>query len=138
MLALKPEHLVYDVTETVNAQSTQRPYRGLLKKHPGKMIYLVCDNARYNRCGWLQVWAARQRIRLVLLPPYSPDLNLIERFWCLLRKPAINYATYDEFRKGIVQFMDNAKAYNKEIRSLLTLNFQTIGNASFNFTQTNS
>ena len=139
--ALKPEHLVYDVTETVNAQSTQRLCRGLLKKHPGKTIYLVCDNARYNRCGWLQAWAARQRIRFVFLPPYSPNLNLIERFWRLLRKEAINsiyYATYDEFRKGIVQFMDNAKAYKKEIRSLLTLNFQTVGNTSFHFAQTNS
>jgi len=33
--ATKPEHLVYDITESVNAQSTQRLCRELLAKHPG-------------------------------------------------------------------------------------------------------
>lgn len=139
--ATKPEHLVYDVTQTVNAQSTQRLCRQLLKKHPRKTIYLVCDNARYNRCGWLQEWAKYQRIEFVFLPAYSPNLNLIERLWRLLRKVAINsiyYPTYDEFRKGVIDFLDNTKSVKEEIRSLLTLNFRTVGKSSFHLSQTNS
>lgn len=131
--ATKPEHLVYDVTDSINAQSTQRVCRQLLNKHPGKKIYYICDNARYNRCKWLQEWARNQRIEFIFLPAYSPNLNLIERLWRLLRKEAINsiyYEAYADFRQGIIGFLDNAKAYKEEIRSLLTLNFRTVGGTS--------
>lgn len=139
--ATKPEHLVYDVTDTINAQSTQRLCRQLLRKHPGKTVYLVCDNARYNRCNWLQEWAQGQRIEFVFLPAYSPNLNLIERLWRLLRQEAINsmyYATYQEFRHGIVDFLDNTKKYKTAIRSLLTLNFRTVEQRSYRYAQTTS
>lgn len=137
----KPEHLVYDLTDTINAQSTQRLCRQLLKKHPGKTVYLVCDNARYNRCGWLQEWAKSQRVEFVFLPAYSPNLNLIERLWRLLRKEAINscyYPDYEGFKKGITGFLDNIKLYKEEIRSLLTMNFRTVGKSSYHFSQTTS
>ena len=139
--ATKPEHMVYDITETINAQSTQRLCRQLLRKHPGKTIYLVCDNARYNRCKWLQEWAEGTRIEFVFLPAYSPNLNLIERLWRLLRKEAINsiyYETYDQFRSGIIDFLKNLKDYKDEVRSLLTLNFRTVGGASIHLSQTTS
>lgn len=45
---LKPQHLVYDLTDSVNAQSIQRLCRKLLRKYPHKTIYFFCDNARYN------------------------------------------------------------------------------------------
>ena len=131
--ATKPEHIVYDVTDSVNAQSTQRVCRQLLKKHPGKTIYYICDNAAYNRCGWLQDWAAGQRIEFVFLPAYSPNLNLIERLWRLLRQEAINsiyYEWYEDFLDGVVSFLDNAKSYKSQLRSLLTLNFRTVGGLS--------
>lgn len=101
--AIKPEHLVYDITDTTNAQSTQRLCRQLLHKRPGKMIYLVCDNARYNRFYRLQEWASNQRIDFVFLPAYSRNLNLIKRLWRFLRQEAINsmyYAIYDVYRPG--------------------------------------
>ena len=131
--ALKPEHLVYDIADSVNAQSTQRLCRQLLRKHREKTIYLICDNARYNRNKMLQDWVKDKRIEFVFLPPYSPNLNLIERLWRLLRKEAINsvyYDTYSKFKEGIINFLDNAKSYKEELRSLLTLNFKTVGGTS--------
>ena len=132
--AMKPEHLVYDIADSFNAQSTQRLCRKLLRKHPGKKIYLICDNARYNRNKALQEWAKDQRIEFVFLPPYSPNLNLIERLWRFMRKKIINSLFYDtcsKFKGAIVSFLDNAKAYKAEIRSLLTLNFRTVEGTSF-------
>lgn len=81
MRATKPEYLVYDVTVTINAYSMQRLRRQFLRVHPGKTIYLACDNPRWNRCNWLQEWAGKQRVYFVFLPAYSPKraLNLIER-----------------------------------------------------------
>lgn len=131
--ALKPEHLVYDLTDSINAQSTQRLCRQLLGKHPGKKIYLVCDNARYNRNRMLQDWAADQRIEFVFLPPYSPNLNLIERLWRFLRKEVVNsiyYDTYSKFKQAIVDFLDHAKDYKHELRRLLALNFRSVGGTS--------
>lgn len=139
--ATKPEHLVYDVTECINAQSTQRLCRKLLQKHPGKTIYLVCDNAGYNRCGWLQDWAENTRIEFIFLPAYSPNLNLIERLWRFLRKEVIHsiyYDTYAKFRQAIIRFLENVKEHRNELRKLLTLNFRTVGNSSIHLAQTTS
>ena len=139
--ATKPEHLVFDIADCINAQSTQRVCRKLLSKHPGKIIYYVCDNAGYNRCRWLQEWAAGTRINFIFLPAYSPNLNQIERLWRLLRKKAINsvyYDSYDKFKNGIKHFLENIKEHKEEVRSLLTLNFRTVGNSSFYLAQTTS
>lgn len=127
--ATKPEHLVYDVTDSVNAQSTKRLCQKLLAKHPDKTIYLIGDNARYYRCKWLQEWPQKQRVEFIFLPAYSPNLNLIERFWWFLRKEVLEstyYDTYAKFRQGIIDFLDNTKSCKEEIRQLLTLNFQTV------------
>ena len=141
--ASKPEHLVYDVTDTINAQFSQRLCRQLLRKHLGKTVYLVYDNARYNRCTWLQELAKDQRIKFVFLPAYSPNLNLIERLWRLLRQEAINsmyYATYNAFRlrAGILGFLANAKKHKTAIRLLLTLKFRTTEQQSYHCDQTTS
>ncbi|MEL6973675.1 MAG: IS630 family transposase [Bacteroidota bacterium] len=131
--ALKPEHLVYDLADSINAQSTQRLCRQLIRKHPRKTIYLICDNARYNRNKSLQHWAAGQRVEFVFLPAYSPNLNIIERLWRLMRKEVIDsiyYDTYAKFRQGIIDFLDKAKLYKHELRSLLALNFRTVGGTS--------
>lgn len=130
---LKPEHLVYDITDSINAQSTKRLCQQLLRKHPGKTVYLICDNARYNRNRMLQDWADNQRIEFVFLPPYSPNLNLIERLWRFMRKEVINscyYDTYSKFRQAIIDFLEDSKSYKTELRSLLTLNFRTVGGTS--------
>jgi transposase len=138
--ALKPEHVVYDLADSINAQSTQRLCRQLLRKHPAKTIYLICDNARYNRNKMLQQWAAGQRVEFIFLPAYSPNLNIIERLWRLMRKEIIDsiyYDSYAKFRQGIIEFLDDAKAYKSELRSLLTLNFRTVGGTSV-YAQTTS
>jgi transposase len=138
--ALKPEHLVYDIADSINAQSTQRLCRQLLRKHPGKTIYMICDNARYNRNKMLQQWTAGQRIEFIFLPAYSPNLNVIERLWRLMRKEIIDsiyYDCYAKFRQGIIDFLDDTKAYKSELRSLLTLNFRTVDGTSV-YAQTTS
>ena len=136
--ALQPEH---ELADTINAQSTQRLCRRLLKKHAGKKIYLICDNAGYNRNTMLSAWTAKQRIELVYLPTYSPNLNLIERLWHFMRLKIINstyYPRHPDFRAAIDTFLQSAKKYKTELRSLLTLNFRTVGGRSYHLSQTTS
>ena len=54
----------------------------------GHLMIVVVDNARWHHAKALQPWLDehRDRIRLDFLPPYSPDLNPVERVWKLTRR----------------------------------------------------
>ncbi len=125
--------LVYDITKSVNAQSTQRLCQSLLKKHRKGTIYFICDNAKYNRNRVLKEWAENKRIKFIFLPPYSPNLNLIERLWGYLKQKIINsiyFEKYDDFKNEIIDFLENIKDYKSDLKSLLSLNFRTVGGTS--------
>ena len=70
------------------------------------------------------------RIKLVFLPPYAPNLNLIVRLWKFFKKNILYnryYASFDEFRAACEEFFSNPRKYHQELRSLLTENFAIIG-----------
>ncbi|MFC2490172.1 MAG: helix-turn-helix domain-containing protein [Prevotella sp.] len=74
-------------------------------------------------------WVKGTRIRQMFLPPYSPNLNLIERPWKMLWKKVINmgfYRTRKEFRRAVMIFFEHIADYKKEWESLLTLNFRLV------------
>ena len=114
-------------TDCVNAQSTKALYEKLLAAHPdGPPIYVVCDNARYYRNRELTEWLHDKPLVQVFLPPYSPNLNLIERLWKFLRQKIINpcfYRTKGQFRQAVLGFFNRLDEFGHELASLLTLNF---------------
>jgi transposase len=92
-------------------------------------ITLVLDNARYQRCALVQDLAATLNIELLFLPPYSPNLNLIERLWKFVKKEALYshyYQDFAAFKAAIMAVLDETSSKHKQaLDSLLTLNFQT-------------
>ena len=95
--------------------------------NPGKRLLIVLDNAPYNHADPVSEAAKRLRIELLYLPTYSPNLNLIERFWKFLkRKVARNryYTTFVEFRDAVQKVLNNITAYRDELSSLMTERFQ--------------
>ncbi|MBN9120261.1 MAG: IS630 family transposase [Planctomycetes bacterium] len=96
---------------------------------------LVLDNARYQRCEAVQVEAKRLGIGLLFLPPYSPNLNLIERLWKFTTKKALrgkHYPDFATFRDAIDDCLNRVHTDHREaLASLMTLKFQTFDNASF-------
>ncbi len=134
----------HDVTDviahdcpSVNAQSTKELYQAALEKHPNaSCIYIISDNARYYHNKELAEWVDGTRIKQIFLPPYSPNLNLIERLWKFLRKKVINtgfYRTKEEFRKAIRNFFQNIGVFKQELESLLTLKFRLRNSKTISF-----
>ena len=93
-------------------------------------ITIVLDNARYQHCQQVRDHAAALQIELLFLPPYSPHLNLIERFWRLVKKQCLYskyYPTFQEFKTAILEFIEMAPTKHKQsLNSLLTLKFQSL------------
>jgi len=58
----------------------------VVKAFVGKKVYMVLDNVSFHKAIRLQPILKRyeHRIELIFLPPYSPDLNPIERVWRLV------------------------------------------------------
>ncbi len=94
-------------------------------------ITLILDNARYQKCRLVIDLADSLHIELLYLPPYSPNLNLIERFWKFMKKECLYakyYADFPAFKQALVTCLQQAPTKHKnKLASLLTPRFQTFG-----------
>lgn len=97
-------------------------------------ICLVMDNARYQRCKLVMDYAKEHGIELLFLPSYSPNLNLIERFWKFVKKKSLYnkyYPVFSSFKDGINDCIAKADGeFKDEIKTLMSLKFQVLNNAS--------
>jgi transposase len=96
-------------------------------------ITLVLDNARYQKCEVVQSLAETLGIELLYIPPYSPNLNLIERMWKFVKKKCLYAKYYEDFSQFSTAITDCLSKthlkYKEELDSLLTLKFQTFKKA---------
>lgn len=95
------EIITMDAT-TFNAETFLLFLNKVVKsKKRGKKIIMILDNARYHHATMIQPWLNKNnnRIQLLFLPPYSPDLNNIERVLKMTRRICTHnryFATIDE------------------------------------------
>jgi transposase len=76
---------------TIDANSTIALFDQIEHANPtAKRIYVICDNARYYGSKKVRHFLDSSKIELVFLPPYSPNLNLIERFWKFFKSSSRN------------------------------------------------
>lgn len=99
-----------------------------IKRRGRGPVTVVLDNASYHRARVVQELAASLGIELLFLPPYSPNLNLIERVWKLVKKLALDARTlpdFDAFAASITQTVEELETEHRdELLTLLTPNFQ--------------
>ena len=91
---------------------------------------MIADDARYYRNCALKEYLEFSRINLICLPPYSPNLNLIERLWKYFRKKFLYnkyYETFAEFKERAMAFFANIKQHKQALHTLLADNFEIIG-----------
>jgi transposase len=102
----------------LNAEATISFLRKLEDAYPTKSgIHLFCDNARYYRNKAVTKYLETSRIRLHFLPPYSPNLNPIERLWKWMKECVIYntyYQFFEDFRSAIFGFFSAVSTLDAE------------------------
>jgi transposase len=117
---------------TIDAASTIALFKQLEVANPtAPHIIVFCDNARYYKSKAVAEYLTTSRIQLEPLPPYSPNLNLIERFWKFFKREVLYnhyYDTFDKFRDACKGFFAGLDEHVPKLRTLLNEKFQIIGN----------
>lgn len=72
--------------------------RDLLMAYPSGKIAMVLDNSRIHHATELQPFLKKHdRLHLVFLPPYSPNLNPVEGLWLWLKADVVNNVFFENF-----------------------------------------
>jgi transposase len=116
--------------DNINGEQFVNLLRVLRERHPEtKHFILYLDNAKYYDSPVVREWLARQpRFVLHFLPPYSPNLNLIERLWKLLRKEAFcqSYDSFEAMQAGVSAVLDRLEKYHAQLDTLMTEDFHIL------------
>lgn len=120
----------YRFDPIIDSASAIALFRQLEDVYPSAArIIVICDNARYYKSKAVAEYLKTSRIQLEPLPPYSPNLNLIERFWKFFKKQVLYnhyYPRFDDFQTACKVFFAELDCYAPQLRTLLTENFQII------------
>ena len=115
--------------ETCDSERIVEFLQKIKEKYPNRKIVVVLDNARYNYAIVTRTFAEENNILLLFLPPYAPNLNLIERLWKFTKKHLVNNTYHENFTQFVNvtdSFFNNLGDYHQELSSLFTQKFQII------------
>ncbi len=97
------------------------------------ILHLVIDQAGYHKAHAVKEKTEELNIQLHFLPPYSPNLNPIERMWKVMNEQVRNNQHFDsakEFRQKINQFLNETiPIIGHSLNSRINDNFQIINPA---------
>ncbi len=116
--------------QTIDAKATIHLLNEIKRKQRRGKVYIVLDNAKHHHARTVWNWLLRRpRFKLLYLPAYSPNLNIIERLWRFYHQQ-ITYNQYfesfKEFKQTTLAFFKNLKPYEPQLATLLTDSFQTL------------
>jgi transposase len=121
--------LVHQFSHTLDKDSAVDFLEEIRRHYPHQKIYLILDNAGYFITDLFKGYAKATAIELLYLPPYSPNLNIIERVWLYFQKKVLYnkyYATFESFKMACQQFFSHFYRYRHDMQKLLTENFEKL------------
>lgn len=79
-----------------------------------RRVVVIVDNAKYHHARLHKAWreGCADRFTLEFLPPYSPDLNPIERVWKLTRRMCLHNRYFPELA-GIIETVEGCFSHWK-------------------------
>lgn len=123
--------------KTLNAQATISFFRKIEDAYPRKKrVHIFCDNAGYYRNKAVTGYLQTSRIKLHFLPPYSPNLNPIERLWKWMKERVIYntyYREFEDFKLAVFGFFSTLSALTadsvlgRDFRSRVRDKFRPVG-----------
>ena len=129
-IEMKSLNVVSRSCKRVNGSSMCDLLRAVRMKHPGERnLYMVLDNAGYNRSYKVKDLAKELEIKLMYLPVYSPNLNPIERLWKFMKKKVMAntyFPDLETFQKELMLFMRGIRKHKGELSTLITDNFHIV------------
>jgi transposase len=119
----------------VNGQTTCEFLAILKKTYPkAPKLHVILDQSGYHRSEVVQAFAKRHAVELHYLPPYSPNLNPIERLWKVMNECVRNnqvFSSPKSFRHALIQFFEHQLPLMTQIlKARLNDNFQTLPTTS--------
>lgn len=96
--------------DTINGESIMDFMDKIRVQYGEKVVHLILDKAPYHRSSLVAERADKLNIKLHFLPPYSPNLNPIERLWKVMNEHARNNRFFKgakDFREAIDGFFVN-------------------------------
>jgi len=110
MIDVISHNVLVQEDETLNADATIQFFRKIEEAYPTKRkIHIFCDNAPYYRNKAVKAYLKTSRVELHFLPPYSPNLNPIERLWKWMKERVIYntyYQYFEDFKAAVMGFFD--------------------------------
>jgi transposase len=107
-LNLENMGIVIEAFDTINSEAMERFFATTRAAYPdAAKIHLILDRGPYNISAYTKEAAEKYRIKLHYLPPYSPNLNPIERLWKVMNEYARNSVSFKDakaFRTAIMTF----------------------------------
>lgn len=85
---------------TIGGEAVVDFLKELEEQSKASKIYVILDNGRANKNKLVQEYLKTSKIEAVYLPPYSPNLNAIERLWKVMRENV----TYNKFYEKFAEF----------------------------------
>lgn len=129
-ISLEGHRFTFHQADMVNTESICDFLLKLRRVNVGRYhVHLIWDNARYHHSKQVKEFAKELGIKLHYLPPYSPNLNPVERMWKLMHEQVRYnryYPTFSEFTNATVNFFKTIGRQKKILRGRITDNFQTI------------
>lgn len=127
---LETKQVIYVKDERINAQTMIALLKQILKTQKEGKIHIILDNARYYHARLVKDFLAdNSRVVFHFLPPYSQNLNIIERLWHILKEEVVYntfYLRFCNFEKAVKKFFENKVWMDKKFENTLTDNFQII------------
>lgn len=123
-------HVEYARVDWVNAESLQKFFTQLIDANPNaRKIHLIIDNAGYHKSKALLDFFEKTKITVHYLPPYSPNLNPIERLWKIMHETVTYnryYPRFIDFTEAILNFFATICTRLEKIKSRINDNFQRV------------
>lgn len=125
---LHDQSVVHRQDQRINGASNVALLEAILKRHSGaREIRVIADGAPWNFGPDVREFlAANPRLKLIKLPAYSPNLNLIERLWLLFKRTVLYnrfHPTLKDFKASIDAFFVSLPEMKDKLASLLAPNF---------------